>query len=157
VAREFVNNLPFTCGLTIQYEPGALTGAAAHQALASRLRHRQALPLGAGGAPGRRQADAPGPLHRGRRALPAVPVRARGRPAAAGGAVASLCDWLARDAASPLRRHTAPGEDEDAVIDTRAVFQQGFRALDHAAMPALLRPPWAATGCATTRRCSAPT
>jgi phenol 2-monooxygenase len=21
VAREFVNNLPFTCGLTIQYEP----------------------------------------------------------------------------------------------------------------------------------------
>jgi phenol 2-monooxygenase len=29
----------------------------------------------------------------------------------------------------------------DAVIDTRAVFQQGFRALDFAAMPALLRPP----------------
>src|SRR5690606_20217235 len=35
VAREFVNNLPFTCGLTIQYEPGALTGAPAHQALAA--------------------------------------------------------------------------------------------------------------------------
>ena len=28
----------------------------------------------------------------------------------------------------------------DAVIDTRAVFQQGFRALDFAAMPTLLRP-----------------
>jgi hypothetical protein len=26
------------------------------------------------------------------------------------------------------------------VIDTRAVFQQGFRELDYAAMPALLRP-----------------
>jgi phenol 2-monooxygenase len=35
VAREFINNLPFTCGLTIQYEPGALTGAPPHQPLAS--------------------------------------------------------------------------------------------------------------------------
>jgi phenol 2-monooxygenase (NADPH) len=58
----------------------------------------------------------------------------------AGGAVASLCDWLQHDPASPLRRHTAPGEDVDAVIDTPAVFQQDFRALDIAAMPTLLRP-----------------
>ncbi|HEY8906293.1 MAG TPA: FAD-dependent monooxygenase, partial [Rhodoferax sp.] len=35
VAREFINNLPFTCGLTIQYEPSALTGAPAHQHLAT--------------------------------------------------------------------------------------------------------------------------
>jgi hypothetical protein len=35
VARAFVNNLPFTCGLTIQYEPSAVTGAPVHQALAS--------------------------------------------------------------------------------------------------------------------------
>ena len=34
VAREFVNNLPFTCGLTIQYERGPLTGAPSHQDLA---------------------------------------------------------------------------------------------------------------------------
>ena len=54
--------------------------------------------------------------------------------------MASLCDWLEHDPASPLRRHTAHGEDVDAVIDTRAVFQQGFRALDFAAMPTLLRP-----------------
>lgn len=54
--------------------------------------------------------------------------------------VATLCDWLENDPASPLRRHTAPGEDVDAVIDTRAVFQQGFRDLDYAAMPTLLRP-----------------
>jgi phenol 2-monooxygenase len=57
-----------------------------------------------------------------------------------GGAVALLCDWLEHDPASPVRRHTAPGEDVDAVIDTRAVFQQGFRALDFGAMPTLLRP-----------------
>jgi phenol 2-monooxygenase len=35
VAREFINNLPFTCGLTIQYEPGKLTGRPAHQHLAT--------------------------------------------------------------------------------------------------------------------------
>jgi phenol 2-monooxygenase len=56
-----------------------------------------------------------------------------------------------------VRRHTAPGEDIDAVIDTRAVFQQGFRELDFAAMPALLRPAVGATACATTRRSSVPT
>lgn len=52
----------------------------------------------------------------------------------------ALCRWLEHDAASPLRRHTGTGEDVDAVIDTRAVFQQGFRELDFAAMPTLLRP-----------------
>jgi phenol 2-monooxygenase len=57
-----------------------------------------------------------------------------------GGMIARLCHWLEHDPASPLRRHTAPGEDVDAVIDVRAVFQQGFRALDYGALPPLLRP-----------------
>ena len=39
-----------------------------------------------------------------------------------------------------MRRHTAEGENIDAVIETRAVFQQGFRDLDYGAMPSLLRP-----------------
>ncbi|MDH4053099.1 MAG: FAD-dependent monooxygenase [Rubrivivax sp.] len=140
VAREFVNNLPFTCGLTIQYEPGTLTGAATHQALAT------GLPIGKRfhSAPVVRLADAK-PMHLGH----AVDADARFRlfvfaPAddagAPGGAVATLCDWLEHDPASPVRRHTAPGEDVDAVIDVRAIFQQGFRELDFGAMPALLRP-----------------
>ncbi len=141
VARAFINNLPFTCGLTIQYEPGALTGAATHQALAT------GFDLGKRfhSAPVVRLADAK-PMHLGHcieadarfRLFVFAPAGDTGAP---GGAVASLCDWLQHDAASPLRRHTAPGEDLDAVIDTRAVFQQAFAALDHAAMPALLRPP----------------
>jgi phenol 2-monooxygenase len=140
VAREFVNNLPFTCGLTIRYEPGALTGAATHQPLA------RGFDIGKRfhSAPVVRLADAR-PMQLGHcieadarfRLFVFAPVGDDGRP---GGAVASLCDWLAQDAASPLRRYTAPGEDVDAVIDTRAVFQQGFRELDFAAMPALLRP-----------------
>ncbi len=140
VAREFVANLPFTCGLTIQYEPSALTGAAVHQPLAS------GLPIGKRfhSAPVVRLADAK-PMQLGHcidadarfRLFVFAPAGDTGAP---GGAVASLCGWLEHDAASPLRRHTAPGEDVDAVIDTRAVFQQGFRELDFAAMPTLLRP-----------------
>ena len=45
-------------------------------------------------------------------------------------AFASLADFV-----SLTRRHTAPGEDLDAAIDTRAVFQQNFRQLDFGAMP----------------------
>ncbi len=139
VAREFINNLPFTCGLTIQYEPSALTGAATHQRLARGFdigkRFHSAAVV--------RLADAK-PMQLGHcieadarfRLFVFAPAGDAGGP---GGAVAGLCDWLERDPASPLRRHTAAEEDADAVIDTRAVFQQGFRELDYSAMPALLR------------------
>lgn len=140
VARAFINNLPFTCGLTIQYEPSALVGAATHQALAT------GFDLGKRfhSAPVIRLADAK-PMQLGHcidadarfRVFIFAPANDNGGP---GGTVATLCDWLEGDPASPLRRHTAPGEDVDAVIDTRAVFQQGFRDLDYAAMPTLLRP-----------------
>ncbi|MBE2264416.1 MAG: FAD-dependent monooxygenase [Burkholderiaceae bacterium] len=141
VARAFVDNLPFTCGLTIRYEPGALTGVATYQSLATGFDIGKRFHS----APVVRLADAK-PMQLGH----AIDADARFRlfifaPAAdnggAGGALTTLCDWLKDDPASPVRRHTAPGEDLDAVIDTRAVFQQHFRSLDHTAMPALLRPP----------------
>jgi phenol 2-monooxygenase (NADPH) len=140
VAREFVNNLPFTCGLTIQYEPSALTGDATHQPLATGFDIGKRFHS----APVIRLADAR-PMQLGHaidadarfRLFVFAPAKDAGLP---GGAVASLCDWLQNDPASPVRRHTAPGEDLDAVIDTRAVFQQDFQSLDHAAMPELLRP-----------------
>ncbi len=140
VAREFVANLPFTCGLTIQYERSALTGAATYQALAPGFDIGKRFHS----APVVRLADAR-PMHLGH----CIEADARWRlfvfgPAGdtggAGGAVASLCDWLEHHAASPLRRHTAAGEDINAVIDTRAVFQQASHELDYGAMPTLLRP-----------------
>ena len=140
VARSFVANLPFTCGLTIQYERSALTGAPVHQQLATGFEIGQRFHS----APVIRLADAK-PMHLGHcieadarwRLFAFAPAGDAGSP---GGAVATLCDWLEHDPASPVRRHTAPGEDLDAMIDVRAVFQQGFRALDFAAMPSLLRP-----------------
>jgi phenol 2-monooxygenase len=140
VAREFVNNLPFTCGLTIQYEQSTLTGAATHQRLAKGfdignrfhsarvVRLSDAKPMQLGHAI---EADARFRL---------FIFASAGDAGGPGGTVARLCDWLEQAPASPVRRHTAPGEDVDAVIDIRAVFQQGFRELDYAAMPTLLRP-----------------
>lgn len=140
VARAFINNLPFTCGLTIQYERSALTGAPTHQHLATGFEIGKRFHS----APVVRLADAK-PMHLGHcieadarlRLFLFAPAGDAGQP---GGTVATLCDWLEHDASSPIVRHTAPGEDVDAVIDTRAVFQQGFRALDFGAMPTLLRP-----------------
>lgn len=140
VAHDFVRNLPFTCGLTVQYEPSALTGLPTHQHLAT------GFPIGKRfhSAPVVRLADAR-PMHLGHcieadarfRLFLFAPAGDTGGP---GGTIAALCDWLEHDAASPLRRHRAPGEDVDAVIDTRAVFQQGFRELEFTRMPTLLRP-----------------
>ncbi len=140
VAREFVNNLPFTCGLTIQYQPGALTGAATHQHLATGFDIGKRFHS----APVIRLADAR-PMHLGHcieadarfRLFLFAPAADAGAP---GGPVATLCDWLEHDPASPLRRHTPRGADIDSVIDTRAVFQQGFRDLAYERMPTLLRP-----------------
>lgn len=140
VAREFVNNLPFTCGLTIQYERSTLTGAATHQRLAKGFDIGKRFHS----APVVRLSDAK-PMQLGHaieadarfRLFIFAPADDAGGP---GGTVARLCDWLEHDPASPVRRHTAPGADVDAVIDIRAVFQQGFRELDYAAVPTLLRP-----------------
>ncbi len=140
VARAFVNNLPFTCGLTIHYEPSALTGTGAYQALAPGFEIGKRFHS----APVIRVADAK-PVHLGH----CVEADARWRLFAfagagdkgqKGGALDALCTWLETDPASPVLRHRLPGDDIDAVIDLRGVFQPAFRDLDYGAMPSLLRP-----------------
>jgi phenol 2-monooxygenase len=138
--REFIANGEFTAGLTICYEPSALIGDDTWQALAS------GLPIGMRfhSAPVIRLADAK-PMQLGDtieadgrwRIFAFADSADRGQ---AGGAIHRLCDYLGMSEHSPLRRHTRAGEDIDAVIDLRAVFQQGFRDLEITAMPPLLRP-----------------
>ena len=60
--------------------------------------------------------------------------------AAAGSAVRRLCDFLAEDQESSIRKYTRRGEDIDAVIDVRAIFQQAHRQLAIETMPPLLLP-----------------
>lgn len=140
VQREFVANGEFTAGLTIRYEPSALTAEADWQGLAT------GFPIGKRfhSAPVIRLCDAM-PMELGHaieadnrwRIFAFAPAGDNGQ---AGGAIAGLCRFLEESDLSPVRRHTRAGEDIDALIDLRAVFPCGFRDLEVTAMPALLRP-----------------
>src|SRR5262249_27051342 len=122
------------------YTPSLLTGADTHQHLATgfvvgkrfhsapviRLADGKSVQLGhVAGADGRFRIFA---------------FAGAGDPTAKSSAIRRLCDFLADDPTSPLRKYTRPGEDIDAVIDVRAVFQQAHRDLAIEAMPALLLP-----------------
>jgi phenol 2-monooxygenase len=140
VQREFIANGEFTAGLTIRYEPSLLTGPGTWQHLAKGFDIGKRFHS----APVIRLADAL-PMQLGHsveadnrwRLFAFADAADCGR---SGGAIHALCEFLEAAPASPVRRHTGADEDIDAVIDLRAVFQQGFRDLEHATMPALLRP-----------------
>jgi phenol 2-monooxygenase len=57
-----------------------------------------------------------------------------------GSAIHKLSDWLEGNPNSPIVKYTRKGEDIDAVIDFRAVFQQTFDQLAYENMPSLLKP-----------------
>ena len=138
--KQFIQNLEFTGGLAVQYQPSVLTGGAEHQALAT------GLPIGKRfhSAPVIRLADAK-PMQLNVCMLADARWRLfafapEGDHGQAGGAIDRLCNFLASDPTSPVLRHTKSHEDIDGVIDVRAVFQQGFRDIEHSQMPAFLRP-----------------
>jgi phenol 2-monooxygenase len=136
----FVQQGRYTAGTATRYTRSLLTGGDDHQHLAAGF----VVGTRFHSAPVIRLADAK-PVHLGH------VIKADGRfrifcfagsgdPAAAGSAIRRLCDFLADDRDSPLRKYTRPGEDIDSVIDVRAVFQQAHRELAIEAMPALLLP-----------------
>jgi phenol 2-monooxygenase (NADPH) len=137
----FVRSGRYTAGTATHYRPSILTGEPIYQHLAKGF----VVGTRFHSAPVIRLADAK-PVHLGH------VIRADGRfrifafagagdPAAANSAIRKLCDFLTEDDTSPVRRYTRRGEDIDAVIDVRVVFQQAHRALAIEAMPPLLLPP----------------
>jgi phenol 2-monooxygenase len=136
----FVRHGRYTAGTAGQYRPSIITGESRHQALAKGF----VIGMRFHSAPVIRLGDAR-PVHLGH------VVKADGRwrlfafagatdPAGRPSGIAALCDYLARAAESPILKYTAEGEDIDAVIDVRAIFQQDHRTLADTAMPPLLRP-----------------
>lgn len=138
--KQFIENLEFTGGLAVKYDASALIGAPTHQALAAgqeigrrfhsapvvRLADAMQMQLGhAAEADGRWRIYA---------------FAGKGDSSAAGSAIHKLADWLETDANSPVVKYTRDGEDIDAVIDLRAVFQQTFAELAYEDMPSLLKP-----------------
>lgn len=140
VQDYFVRHGRYTAGTATRYSPSALTGQPTHAHLA------EGLPIGARfhSAPVVRLADAK-PVQLGHVALADGRWRLfafadRTDPASASSRLRALCDFLADAPSSPVRRHTPPEADIDAVIDLRAIFQQGHRELAVAEMPGLLLP-----------------
>lgn len=138
--KKFIEGGSFTAGLTVHYQPSALTGQGKWQELATGFEVGKRFHS----APVVRFADAK-PMQLGHA------VETNGRwyvfafsgakdPTAAGSDIHKLCDYLEKDPKSPLRIHTPEKDEVDAVIDIQAVFQQGFRDLDLEAMPSLLKP-----------------
>jgi phenol 2-monooxygenase len=138
--KQFIENLEFTGGLAVHYEPSALIAQLTHQRLASGLIIGKRFHS----APVLRLADAK-PMQLGHVAEADGRWRIYAFAGAddvgnAGGAIERLCTFLEQGAASPVRRFTREGEDIDALIDLRAIFQQDFKALHFDTMPLLLRP-----------------
>ncbi|WP_315729593.1 MULTISPECIES: FAD-binding monooxygenase [unclassified Bradyrhizobium] len=136
----FVRHGRYTAGTATHYRPSLLTGEATYQRLA------EGFVIGKRfhSAPVIRLGDAK-PVQLGH------VVEADGRfrifafagaedPTAPNSAIRALCAFLSESPESPIKRYTPAGTDIDAVIDLRAVFQQGHRELAIEAMPALLLP-----------------
>ncbi len=134
--RHFKANLEFTGGLAVKYSESPLIGPATHQALAT----GEEIGRRFHSAPVVRVSDAK-QMQMGH----AATADGRWRIYAFAGAdgldgIARLADWLERDPASPVVKHTGTQEDIDAVIDVRAVFQETFDQIAYEKMPTLLRP-----------------
>lgn len=140
IIRQFKENLEFTGGTAVKYDPSALFAPATHQSLAT----GEAIGRRFHSAPVVRLADAK-QMQLGH----AAEADARWRIYAfagkadssnPGSAIHKLANWLETDPTSPVVKHTRKNEDIDAVIDFRAVFQQTFEQLAYENMPSLLKP-----------------
>ena len=122
IIRQFKQNLEFTGGTAVKYDPSTLFAPGTHQALAKgeeigrrfhsapvvRLSDAKQMQLGHVA-----EADARWRIYA---------FAGRCDSSNAGSAIHRLADWLETDPRSPVVKHTHSGEDIDAVIDFRAVF-----------------------------------
>lgn len=140
VQKQFVAGGRFTAGLTIHYQPSVIIADTTAQNLATGYEVGRRFHS----APVIRLADAK-PMQLGH----AVKADSRwhifafagdGDPADPKNAIGKLCDYLEKDAASPVRIHTPNDADIDSVIEVHGVYQQGFRDLAYEKMPSMLRP-----------------
>jgi phenol 2-monooxygenase len=137
----FVRHGRYTAGTATLYRPSIVTGEPTHQHRAKGL----AIGMRFHSAPVVRLADAR-PVQLGH----AIAADGRWRlfafgdrddPADECSAIRRLSAFLGEAAQSPVVRYTPAGEDIDAVIDFRAIFQQPHASLALERMPPLLLPP----------------
>jgi phenol 2-monooxygenase (NADPH) len=140
IIRQFKANLEFTGGTAVKYDTSYLFAASPHQALAK----GEEIGRRFHSAPVVRVADAMqmqlGHVAEADARWRIYAFAAKTDSSDAGSAIHKLSDWLETNPNSPIVKHTRKGEDIDAVIDYRAVFQQTFDQLAYEHMPSLLKP-----------------
>ena len=140
IIRQFKANLEFTGGTAVKYDPSTLFATGTHQALAKGLEIGRRFHS----APVVRLSDAKqmqlGHVAEADARWRLYAFAGKADSSKPGSAIHKLADWLQNDPKSPVVKHTRPGEDVDAVIDFRAVFQQTFDQLAYEDMPSLLKP-----------------
>jgi phenol 2-monooxygenase len=139
--RYFVQHGRYTAGTATRYRPALLTGEPTHQHLAEGL----TIGMRFHSAPVIRVADAKpvqlGHVVKADGRFRIFAFAGAGEAAAPKSGIRALCDYLAEARESPVKKYTPAGDDIDAVIDVRAVFQQGHRDIAIERMPSLLLPP----------------
>jgi phenol 2-monooxygenase len=136
--KQFIENLEFTGGLAVKYDPSILIGEGSYQTLAAGFEIGRRLHS----APVVRIADA---MQMQLGHVAEADGRWRiyafsGRDWGVDSDLFQLCDWLMEDSDSVMRRPLKRGEDIDAVIDLRAIFQQSYDQLLDQQLPAILKP-----------------
>jgi phenol 2-monooxygenase len=140
IVRQFKDNLEFTGGTAVKYDTSYLFAQGVHQALAT----GEEIGRRFHSAPVVRVSDAK-PMQLGHVAQADARWRiyafaSKSDSSSAGSAIHHLADWLETNPSSPLVKYRLAGEDIDAGIDFRAVFQQTFDQLAYEHMPSLLKP-----------------
>jgi phenol 2-monooxygenase len=140
IIRQFKANLEFTGGTAVKYDTSTLFAASPHQALARGLEIGRRFHS----APVVRLADAKqmqlGHVAEADARWRLYVFAGKADSSNPGSAIHRLAEWLENHPDSPVVKHTRAGEDIDAVIDVRAVFQQTFEQLAYEDMPSLLKP-----------------
>ena len=140
IIRQFKDNLEFTGGTAVKYDKSYLFADSPHQELAT----GEEIGRRFHSAPVVRVSDAKqmqlGHVAEADARWRIYAFAGKADSSSAGSAIHKLADWLETNPNSPVVMHTRKGEDIDAVIDFRAVFQQTFDQLAYEDMRSLLKP-----------------
>ncbi|WP_125106563.1 FAD-dependent monooxygenase [Gulosibacter massiliensis] len=138
--RYYVNTMEFPAGFMTEYAPSIITLDAEHQALAA------GFPIGKRfkSAEVIRRADNRwqhlGHLHEADGRWRVYVFADSAAPALEGTPTADFANWWANDAASPRVRYTPGDGDDDAVFDTKVIYQQEYTEFDPKDVPNAFKP-----------------
>ncbi len=138
--RYYVSTFEFPAGFMTEYTESMITTGTEHQALAA------GYPIGKRfkSAEVIRRADNRwrhlGHLHEADGRWRIYVFADAAAPALSGTPTAEFAEWWRGDATSPWKRFTPSGGDEDAIFDTKVIYQQDYTEVEPYDVPAAFKP-----------------